>query len=73
MVDLDPILTAVREIGQETIASAARDVDARARFPSEAFEALKGLELLSAYVPSEIGGAGLSMTQICRICEILGQ
>ncbi len=55
------------------VAPAAVDVDLEARFPTEAFEALKQEKLLSAYVTEEFGGMGLSMTEICRICEVLGQ
>ncbi|HEX3383324.1 MAG TPA: acyl-CoA dehydrogenase family protein [Paraburkholderia sp.] len=48
-------------------------VDREARFPVEAFEALKGERLLSAMVPTEFGGAGLSLADIGAICETLGQ
>jgi len=72
-VDFDTLLAGVHAMGKETVAPAAHDVDAEARFPHEAFTALKKAKLLSAYVTPEYGGMGLSMTQICRICEVLGQ
>src|SRR5262245_364560 len=72
-VDVSALLKRVHEIGRQTIALAAADVDSRARFPHEAFSALKELELLSAYVPSELGGMGLTVADVARICEVLGR
>jgi acyl-CoA dehydrogenase len=72
-VDFDALLTRVHELGRDVVAPAAADVDAKARFPDEAFEALKAEKLLSAYVTEDFAGMGLSMTQISRICEVLGQ
>lgn len=71
-VDFTALLARVRELGSEVVAPTAVSVDAEARFPTESFDALKAEQLLSAYVPAEYGGMGLSMTQICRICEVLG-
>lgn len=51
----------------------ADDVDAHARFPRESMDAIKSLRLLSAYVPQELGGYGLTMTQIAKLCEVMGQ
>jgi acyl-CoA dehydrogenase len=48
-------------------------VDRDARFPSEAFDALKRERLLSAMVPAASGGAGLSLADIGAICETLAQ
>ncbi|CAB3805001.1 putative FMNH2-dependent monooxygenase SfnC [Paraburkholderia ultramafica] len=48
-------------------------VDRDARFPSEAFDALKRERLLSALVPPAFGGAGLSLADIGAICETLAQ
>jgi acyl-CoA dehydrogenase len=62
----------VHEIGQEVIAPAAIDVDAAARFPDEAFAALREEGLLGAYVPRQFGGMGLSMTEVSRVCEVMG-
>jgi acyl-CoA dehydrogenase len=72
-VDVTSVLNQVQEIGRKIIAPAAHDVDRHARFPREGIDALKELELLSAYVPSELGGMGLTIVDIARICEILGQ
>lgn len=70
--DLPAILDRVHNIGREIVAPAADDVDRQARFPSEAFAALREAKLLSAYVPAEYGGMGLSISDISRICETLG-
>lgn len=72
-IDFASLLHRVHTLGAEVVAPAADDVDAEARFPSEAFDALRSEKLLSAYVTEEFGGAGLTMTQIARICEVLGQ
>ena len=72
-VDFDALLARVHQIGKKVVAPAAASVDSEARFPTESFEALRAEKLLSAYVTEEFGGLGLSMTQICRLCEILGQ
>lgn len=66
------ILQILQRIGTEVIELHADDVDANARFPAEAFKALKAERLLSAYVPAEYGGMALSISQICKICEKLG-
>jgi acyl-CoA dehydrogenase len=49
----------------------ADHVDREARFPVEAFDALKAERLLSAMVPTCFGGAGLSLADVASICEIL--
>ena len=71
-VDFERVVSRVHEIGRTVVAPAADAVDRDARFPTEAFAALEDEKLLSAYVTAEYGGLGLSMSQICRICEVLG-
>jgi acyl-CoA dehydrogenase len=71
-IDFDALVAKVHELGATVVAPAAVDVDLHARFPTEAFDALKAERLLSAYVTEEFGGMGLTMSQICRICEVLG-
>jgi len=72
-IELPVLMNRVHEIGRQVIAPAAADVDRQARFPTEGIGALKELELLSAYVPTELGGMGLTIAEIARLCEILGQ
>jgi acyl-CoA dehydrogenase len=67
------VLDSVREIGGEVLAAHAADVDRDARFPREAVTALGRAKLLSALVPRELGGMGLSVAQVARVCDALGQ
>lgn len=62
----------VHKLGADIVRPAAADVDKDARFPHEAFDAFKANQLLSCYVPTEFGGMGLTITQVCKLCEILG-
>lgn len=68
---IDEILEIVHEIGTSTIAPHADQVDQEARFPSEAFAAIKAARLMSTYVPLDFGGDGLSITDVCGICEAM--
>lgn len=71
-VDFEELLRQVHAVGKDVLAVHADDVDRLARFPRESIDALRDLELLSAYVPEEYGGMGLDIVQICKICEALG-
>ncbi|HED35457.1 MAG TPA: acyl-CoA dehydrogenase [Gammaproteobacteria bacterium] len=66
------LISEIRRVGEEVIAPIAADVDEKSRFPAESIDALKGLKLLSAYVPEKQGGMGLNVVQIAKICEVLG-
>jgi acyl-CoA dehydrogenase len=66
------LLERVHAIGRDVVAPAAAVVDRDARFPQEAFDALKAEKLLSAYLPAEYGGLGLDVTQVSALCEALG-
>lgn len=70
--DFDSIIEKVHHIGKEVIEPHADDVDEKARFPSEGMDAIKSLKLMSAYVPQELGGLGLDIKQVAKICEVLG-
>jgi acyl-CoA dehydrogenase len=70
--DFAALLERVNVIGRDVVAPAADEVDRDARFPTEAFTALKAERLLSAYVPVEYGGIGLDISQIAQLCEALG-
>ena len=59
-------------IGRDTRAPCRRG-RREARFPREAFDALKAEKLLGAYVPAEYGGMGLDGRQVAKMCEALGQ
>ena len=70
---LPAMLETVHAIGRDVIAASAFEVDRDARFPQEAFDALKQQKLLSCYVPVEYGGMGFGITDVSQICEALGQ
>ncbi|HTQ04320.1 MAG TPA: acyl-CoA dehydrogenase family protein [Polyangiaceae bacterium] len=64
---------AAARIGAEVAGPNSTSVDREARFPREAFDALKQERLLSACVPRDLGGAGLGMIELAQLCEILAQ
>ena len=63
----------VKQIARDVAGPAAADVDREARHPREAFAALAEARLLSAYVPTRLGGLGSSFTELALMCEALGQ
>lgn len=69
---LAALMERIHVLGREVIQPAAAIVDRDARFPTESFHGLKELKLLSAYVPAEYGGMGLSLVETAKICEVLG-
>ena len=71
--DFNELLQKVHAIGKDVIRPSADDVDKAARFPKEGIEALKAEKLLSAYIPVELGGMGLNIAEVSKICEVLGQ
>ena len=60
-------------IGASVAGPAAPDVDRDARFPVEAFEALRRESLLSVLVPTELGGLGVTVGQAADIVFELGR
>ena len=55
------------------IARAAADaVDRAGRYPAEAMTALREARLLSAMVPTELGGYGAHLDELAAQCELLG-
>lgn len=50
----------------------AADVDAQARFPVEAFQALKDTKLLGAPIPREFGGEDMLLRDMCKVARALG-
>jgi acyl-CoA dehydrogenase len=70
--DLEFVET-VRRIAIDVAALNADDVDRQARFPLETISALREAEALSAYVPDEFGGAGVSLEAVARACFELGR
>jgi acyl-CoA dehydrogenase len=66
-------LERAQRIGLEVAAPFADAVDREARFPIEAFDALRSERMLGIFVPSEFGGGGCSITDLSAICTALGQ
>lgn len=54
-------------------ATHADDVDAAARFPREAVDAMIAERLLSIQIPPELGGEGASLSEIAEVCSLIGQ
>ena len=63
-IPLEDVLAVVR--------SNAELVDREARFPTESVQALKSAGLLSASVPTSLGGAGLTLTELATVGRALG-
>jgi acyl-CoA dehydrogenase len=73
-VDRDAaFLHALARLAEEVAGPNADDVDRRARFPSETLQALREERALSALIPPELGGGGVSFTAVARGCETLGR
>jgi acyl-CoA dehydrogenase len=66
-------IAAVERIGLEVARASAVDVDARARFPAEALDALRREGLLGAAVPASLGGAGAELAELVRSCASMAQ
>jgi acyl-CoA dehydrogenase len=66
-------LDGVRRIAEEVAAPNAYDVDRAARFPSETLDALREQQALSAYVPEDLGGGGVSFEALAGACFELGR
>ncbi len=67
------LISATRTLATEVAALHAADVDAKARFPNEALDALRSAKVLSAAVPKELGGGGYGMRELADTCSVLSQ
>src|SRR4029079_12706801 len=73
-VDQDQaLIDDVRVIAEEVSAKNADSVDRDARFPEETIAALREKQALSAFVPRELGGAGVSFEALAAACYELGR
>ena len=66
-------LAGIGEVADAIAAVHADDVDRHARFPVEAVAALREQQALSAFVPEQHGGAGVSLRAIAEGCFTLGR
>ncbi len=67
------LLERARDVAERFAGPNAEAVDRDARFPSEAFDALKNAELLSAHVPAKLGGPGATILELAGMCEALAR
>jgi len=65
----------VRALADKKIQPFAHDVDANARFPQEALDALQSAGLAAAHVPTQYGGEGadalgvvIIIEEVARVC-----
>jgi acyl-CoA dehydrogenase len=72
MSALHPSVETARNIAREVVAAAADDVDKNARFPKECIDAQRKEKLLGAFVPKDLGGLGLGMSELAGMCEAFG-
>ena len=61
------------QIARDVVAPAAGSVDRGARFPAEAVAAMREARLLSAMIPTEMGGGGASLLEVAAVVETLGR
>jgi acyl-CoA dehydrogenase len=67
------LLDKLKRVAAEVARPAAPLVDKDARFPQEAFQALREEKLLSAAIPREFGGLGCSLPEVSAMCTELGR
>jgi acyl-CoA dehydrogenase len=73
-VDKDQaFLATIRSIAKDVAATYAADVDRDARFPREAVDSLREAAALSALIPEELGGGGISLEAVAQACYELGR
>ncbi len=72
-VGADAQLRSRARAAAEIAARHAGEVDAAARFPSEALEAIRAQRLLGLQVPPSLGGEGAGIGAIADVCYQLGQ
>jgi acyl-CoA dehydrogenase len=72
-VTADRVVGEAARIGDEVAGPAADDVDRKARFPSEAMEALRSAKMLSVLIPSELGGEGVRIGPVADAVNALAR
>lgn len=71
--EFERLIAAVRKVATDVAGRHADEVDAQARFPRESIAALRELKVLSAAVPTSLGGFGCSMVQQGQLCAAMAQ
>ncbi|HEX2361607.1 MAG TPA: acyl-CoA dehydrogenase family protein, partial [Jiangellaceae bacterium] len=65
----EAIRDAVRAVCTDKVVPHAADVDETARFPQEAYDALRASDFHAPHVPEEYGGAGADALATCIVVE----
>ena len=60
---------AVRAVCDDKIAPLAAEVDEKAEFPQESYEALRKADFQAVHIPEEYGGAGADALATCFVIE----
>jgi acyl-CoA dehydrogenase len=71
-----PLTQDIKRRAQAAAAVAAQHaaaVDTAARFPDEAFSAIRAQRLLGILVPVELGGEGARISDVVNVCYVLGR
>ena len=71
----EPVVAAKPGLGTIVAVAAAHaaSVDAEARLPVEALQAMRREKLLGLLIPAEYGGGGSSLFEVASVCHALGQ
>src|SRR4051794_29914973 len=67
--DQEELRAAVREVCEGKIAPFAAEVDDKARFPQEAYDALVAGDFHAPHIPEEYGGVGADALSTCIVIE----
>ncbi|AYY11908.1 acyl-CoA dehydrogenase [Actinobacteria bacterium YIM 96077] len=65
----EAIRDAVRDVCTKEVAPHAADVDESARFPREAYDALRATDFHAPHIPEKYGGAGADALATCIVVE----
>jgi acyl-CoA dehydrogenase len=68
----EELVSRAERIAEEEAGVYAHEVDRDARFPVEAFDAMREEGLLSALVPQEFGGAGATLSEVAEMTRAFG-
>jgi acyl-CoA dehydrogenase len=66
-------LDGVRAVARDVAAPCAAEVDTLARFPAETVAALRERQALSALLPEDLGGLGVSFAAVAAACQELAR
>lgn len=69
----DDLIGRAESIALEELAPRAEKVDKEGKWPEKSIHALQKAGLGGLVIPSEFGGHGKGLTEIVKVCEVLGQ